>query len=125
MLVAPRYIDVRYASHAHGDQHLGEEEQEIGHLVQGHHSQYVSHQKIKRIFGTGAKVLSVDRAHNVRIPIDELEELLQHPEEAFHAAENRPGERIIELFQLVIDILEDTANYPANCHNQGAKRQRA
>lgn len=51
------------------------------------------------------------RAHYIRILIDELEEVLQTPTETLAETHDAPGERVVELLDLVVDVLQNDADY--------------
>lgn len=72
----------------------------LDYLVHDHDAQHVPQQQIERLFGRRAKVLSVHGTHDVRVTIDEPQELVQEPKEAPHAREHGPSERIVVLLQL-------------------------
>lgn len=58
------------------------------------------------------------RAHYVRILIDELEEVLQTPTEAFTKTHETLSDRIVEFLQFLVDVLEYDANYPNYGYDQ-------
>lgn len=111
-------IKVRARAHSQRDQHLGQEEQKPGHLVQRKHAQHVAHQQFERILGAGAKVRPMNGAHNVRILVEEHQELFQTPEEALHAAQNAARHRIIVRFQFRLHPGQHRANQSTDGQNQ-------
>lgn len=63
----------------------------------------------------------MDCGHDVGVSVEELQEVLQAPEKAFAAAQNRLCELVVELFEFLIDVLENQSNNTTNCENQRAK----
>lgn len=114
-------VEVGGGAHANGDQHFGQEEQEFGDFVEGDDAQEVPHQQIECIARTRAESLSVNRAHDVRVFIQESQEFFQAPEETFATAQQALGHLVVVLFQLLIDELENDANNPANGDDQWAE----
>lgn len=110
-------------SHAEGDEKLRQEEQEIGRLVYGDRAENVSHQEVKGVFGTCQEVLAVDCSHDVSVAIHEPQEILQHPEAASAAAQDRPGEFVVKLLDLLVDVLDDQTNESADRDDERAKRK--
>lgn len=51
------------------------------------------------------------RAHDVRILIDELEEVLQAPAEAFAETHDTSREWIVEFLYLLVDVLQNDADH--------------
>uniref|UniRef100_A0AAY4DXP8 Uncharacterized protein n=1 Tax=Denticeps clupeoides TaxID=299321 RepID=A0AAY4DXP8_9TELE len=62
--------------------------------------------------------------HNVRIPVDELDELLQTPEAAFQAAHHKPGTGVLGCCSPT-QVLQDDPDNLDQCEDQRPKRQRA
>lgn len=67
----------------------------------------------------------MDCAHNVGVLVDELEEALQAPEEAFAATHDAARERVVKLLQLVVDVLKDDADYADYGDDERAEGDRA
>lgn len=116
---------VRNGRHATGQHQLRQEEQEPGHLVHRNHPQNVPGQQAKRVLCTRAKALPVNRTHDVRVRVQELQKALQAPETALAKTQNRLNHPIVVLPQLVIDILQCSSNDLANCNYQRPESQRA
>ena len=64
------------------------------------------------------------RTHDVGILVNELEEAFQAPEKTLQTTHDGLGDRILILFQLAIDVLQDDSNYPAYGDDERAEGQR-
>lgn len=60
-------VEVGGGAHADGDQHFGQEEQELGDFVESNNTQEITHQQIECVPCTCAKGLAMNRAHDVRV----------------------------------------------------------
>lgn len=58
------------------------------YLVQDNNSHNISHKQRECISCASAKIFAMDCAHDVRVLVDEFQEVLQAPEEAFAEAHN-------------------------------------
>lgn len=63
-------------------------------------------------------------AHNVRIPIEKHQKLLQAPEKALHAAQNRTSHHIIVELQLFLDVRQNDAYQSAYGQDQRSESNR-
>lgn len=90
----------------------------IEYLVHDHHSQKVPQQQVERLFGRSAKVLAMHGTHNVRVPIDKPQELVQQPKETSHARKNGSGKRVVVLLQFSLNPLEYCAYKVADGKDQ-------
>lgn len=88
------------------------------HLVHDHNAQHVPQQKVERLSGRSAKVLPVHGAHDIRVPVNEPQELVQQPKEAPHAREHGPCERVVVVFQFGFNPFEYCAHEVAHGDDQ-------
>uniref|UniRef100_H2RX44 Uncharacterized protein n=1 Tax=Takifugu rubripes TaxID=31033 RepID=H2RX44_TAKRU len=94
-------------------------------LVLQHKPDDVPHEKHESIFGRNAEGHFRPTNHDVGVPVEELDELLQTPEAAFQAAQKEVESNIHLTFGLVVDVFQDD---PDNLHqgqDQSSKCQRS
>lgn len=92
------------------------------HLVKDDHAQDVPQQQVERLSGRRAKVVAVHGAHDVRVTVDEPQELVEQPKEAPETREHSPREPVVVLFQLTLDPLQDHAYEVADGDDQRSER---
>lgn len=97
----------------------------VAHLVKDDHAQDVPQQQVERLSGRRAKVVAVHGAHDVRVTVDEPQELVEQPKEAPETREHGPREPVIVLFQLSFDPLQDRTYEVADGDDQRSERNRS
>lgn len=98
----------------------------VTNLVQYDDSNDIPHEQRERVSRTLTKIFPVNRAHNIRVLVDKLEEALQAPEKTFAATHDAAGERVIEFLHFVVDIFQydtDNSNYGDNQCTEGNSSQ--
>lgn len=116
--VAGCQISVHARAHSKRDEQFREEEQKVRNFIQCQHTQKVPHQQIKCIPGTGAKIRTMNRRHNVGILIQEPQEFFQQPEETTEYAQNCTSHFIVVLLTFLINPFENGAQEATNGNDE-------
>lgn len=94
----------------------------VVHLVDDDHAQDVPQQQVERLSGRRAKVVAVHCAHDVRVTVDEPQELVEQPKEAPKTREYGPRKPVVVLFQLALHPFQDGAHEVADGDDQRPER---
>lgn len=81
------------------------------YLVYDDYSNDISHEQRESVSRALTEAVSMYCAHDVRVLINELEEVLQAPAEALAETHDAFSERVFELLKFVVDPLQDYADY--------------
>ena len=77
----PKHPD-RRGQHQPNHDHFTDEENEICHFIQDDDPDHIAAEEGEGSSSSGAEIVPVDRGHDVRVPVDELDEVLQTVEAA-------------------------------------------
>ena len=102
------------SGHDDHDEDLAKEQDKVSHLVKNSSSGSILGQQDETLASSTAEVVTVDGGHNVGVPVDEPDELLQAPETALAAAHDALDQRVLRavLLDLVLNILQSYTNHP-------------
>ena len=99
---------------------LAEEEDEVSHFVQHKSPGSVAGEESEALPCSSTEIVSIHCGHDVGVPVDKPDELLQTPEAAFTEAENAFNGWIVRslLLDLVLDVLQQDPDHPGAGEDQ-------
>ena len=112
-------------ANARGDRQFPDEDQKVTDFVDHQQSKRIGNDQTKGSTSRSEEARAVDRGDDVRIAIEELQELLQTEQTAATTAEQTARETTGFLFHFLLEVFQNQANELDDGDEQRAKGQRA